>query len=154
MPTPQAPKSSEPVPRDSERIPRDSLKLQVNARRGGARRDGGTEELALHAQESQFSRSFRGRPSTGSPSARAGWSAGRAETVWQRAAPLPVLRKPARKGGDRCPVPLSRCPAPTKAARVRRSRGRSWMRRKWVSSFLGAGKTDPLGRTALREGVG
>lgn len=106
------------------------------------------------APESQFSRSFPSRPSTGSPSACAGWSAGRAETVWHREAPLPVLRKPARKGGDRCPVLLSRCPAPAQAARVRRSRGRSWTRRKWVSSFPGPGRTDPLGRTDLREGVG
>lgn len=106
------------------------------------------------APESQFSRSFPSRPSTGCPSACAGWSAGRAETVWLREAPLLVLRKPARKGGDRCPVLLSRCPAPAQAARVRRSRGRSWTRRKWVSSFPGPGRTDSLGRTELREGVG
>lgn len=53
---------------------------------------------------------------------------------------LPALRKPTREGGDHCPVPLSRCPAPTPAARLRRSRGSSWTRRKWVPTFLGPGK--------------
>lgn len=82
----------------------------------------------------------------GSPSPRTCAVAGvpRGRRLCGREKPLwPALRKPAREGSDRCPVLLSRCPAPAQAAGVRRSRGRSWTRRKWVFSFPGIGRTDP-----------
>lgn len=75
---------------------------------------------------------------------------GRAETGREGEAPLACLTE-ACEGGW-CPLPssVSRCPAPAPAARVRRSRGRSWTRRKWVSSFPGPGRTDPW--AGLRRG--
>lgn len=75
----------------------------------------------------------------------------RRETVREREDPLPTVRKPAREGADRCPVPWSRCRAPTPAASLRRSRGRSWTRRKWVSTFLGPGGQTDVG-TERAEG--
>lgn len=92
----------------------------------------------------RFSRHFRSRPSTRSRNACAVTEVQGGRRLCGREKPLwPALRKPAREGGDRCPVQLPRCPAPAPAARLRRSRGRSWTRRKWVSPFLGPGRTDP-----------
>lgn len=92
----------------------------------------------------RFSRHFRSRPSTRSRDACAVTEVPGGRRPCGREKPLwPALRKLAREGGDRCPVQLPRCPAPAPAARLRRSRGRSWTRRKWVSPFLGPGRIDP-----------
>lgn len=91
-----------------------------------------------------FSRHFRSRPSTRSRDACAVTEVQGGRRLCGREKPLwPALRKPAREGGDRYPIQLPRCPAPAPAARLRRSRGKSWTRRKWVSPFLGPGGQTP-----------